>query len=51
MTAAIPAILSVWLIILIGFIADRTLTLDRQTIVQLTVYILTPALILYLKWM
>lgn len=46
MTAAIPAVLSVWLIILIGFIANKTLTLERQTITQLTVYILTPALIL-----
>ena len=45
MTVLLPAIVPVGLIILIGFIAARTLSLERQTLSQLTVYILVPALV------
>ena len=45
MTVLLPAIVPVGLIILIGFIAGKTLKLESQTLSQLTVYILTPALI------
>ncbi|MGK7876372.1 MAG: AEC family transporter [Xenococcaceae cyanobacterium] len=45
MTAFLPAVVPVGLIILIGFIAGRTLPLERQTLSLLTVYILAPALI------
>ncbi len=41
----LPAIASVSLIIFIGFIAGRTLSLERQTLSQLTIYLLVPALI------
>ncbi len=41
----LPAIAPVSLIIFFGFIAGRTLTLERQTLSQLTIYILVPALI------
>lgn len=45
MTALLPAILPISLIILIGYIAGKTLNLDYQTLSQLTIYILVPALI------
>jgi len=45
MTAFIAAIFSVGLIILIGFIAGKTLSLELQTLSQLTVYIMAPALV------
>ena len=45
MTALLPAILPIGLIILIGYIAGKTLNLDYQTLSQLTIYILVPALI------
>ena len=45
MSAFLPAIVPVSLIILIGFIAGRTLALERQTLSSLTVYVLSPALI------
>lgn len=41
----LPAIAPVSLIIFFGFIAGHTLTLERQTLSQLTIYILVPALI------
>lgn len=46
MTVLLPAIVPVGLIILIGFIAARTLTLESQTLSQLAIYILSPALII-----
>lgn len=45
MTALLPAIIPVSLIILIGFIAGRSLSLDPITLSQLGVYILAPALV------
>ncbi len=45
MTTLLPAVLPVGLIILIGFIVGRTLTLQRSTLSQLTLYTLSPALI------
>lgn len=45
MTAVLPALVPVGFIILIGFIAGRTLTLEKQTLSQLAIYILSPALI------
>lgn len=45
MTALLPVILPISLIILIGYIAGKTLNLDYQTLSQLTIYILVPALI------
>lgn len=45
MTALFPALLSVALIILIGFVAARTLPLEQQTLSKLVIYILSPALI------
>ncbi|MCU0536439.1 MAG: hypothetical protein MUD14_21335 [Hydrococcus sp. Prado102] len=45
MTALLPAIVPVSLIILIGFLAGRKLSLDPQTLSQLGVYILAPALV------
>ncbi|NEO16126.1 MAG: AEC family transporter [Moorea sp. SIO1F2] len=45
MTVLLPAVVSVGLIILIGFIAGRTLSLDKQTLSQVSLYILVPALI------
>lgn len=41
----ISAIFSLGLIILIGFIAGKTLNLELQTLSQLTVYIMAPALV------
>ncbi|WP_071517050.1 AEC family transporter [Geitlerinema sp. PCC 9228] len=45
MTVLLPAIAPVALIIGIGFIAGKTMSLHRQTLSQLAIYILTPALI------
>lgn len=45
MSALLPAIVPVALIILVGFIAGKTLQLERQTLSQLTLYVLVPALI------
>jgi len=44
MTVLLPAIVPVGLIILIGFIAGKTLTLESQTLSGLAIYILSPAL-------
>jgi len=46
MVALFSAMVSVGLIILVGFIAGRTLTLSRSTLSQLSVYILAPALVI-----
>ena len=46
MTVLLPAIVPIGLIILIGFIAGKTLTLESQTLSGLTIYILSPALII-----
>ncbi|MGF1478691.1 MAG: AEC family transporter [Cyanophyceae cyanobacterium] len=46
MSAFLPAILPVGLIILVGFVAQRSLALERQTLSQLIVYVLSPALII-----
>ena len=46
MSSLLFAIVPVWSIVLIGFIASRTLTLENQTLAQLTLYILVPALII-----
>ncbi|ELR97701.1 AEC family transporter [Gloeocapsa sp. PCC 73106] len=45
MTAFLPAIAPVALIILIGFIASRFLSLETQSLSEITVYILAPALV------
>lgn len=45
MTTLLPAILPVGLIILIGFIVGRTLPVQRSTLSQLVLYILSPALV------
>jgi malate permease and related proteins len=45
MTALLPAIIPVGLIIAIGFLAGRKLSLDPQTLSQLGIYILAPALV------
>lgn len=45
MSAFLPAVVPVSLIIIIGFIAGQTLSLERQTLSTLTVYVLSPALI------
>jgi predicted permease len=45
MNVIIPAVAPVGLIILIGFIAGRTLPLQHQTLSQLTFYILSSALV------
>lgn len=45
MTALLPAILPVSLIICIGYLAGKTLKLDYQTLSHLAIYILVPALI------
>jgi hypothetical protein len=45
LTVLLPAVVPVGLIILIGFIAGRTLSLEDKTLSQLTLYILAPALI------
>lgn len=46
MTTLLPAVLPVSLIILIGFIAGRTLPLQRSTLSQLALFILSPALVI-----
>lgn len=45
MTALLPAILPVSLIVCIGYMAGKTLKLDYQTLSHLAIYILVPALI------
>lgn len=45
MTTLIPAVLPVGLIIFIGFIVGRTLPLQRATLSQLALYVLSPALV------
>ena len=45
MTALLPAVLPVGLIILIGFIVGRNLPLQRSTLSQLALYVLSPALV------
>lgn len=45
MTAFLPAIAPVALIIIIGFLANRFLPLETQGLSQITVYILAPALV------
>ncbi|WP_019507609.1 AEC family transporter [Pleurocapsa sp. PCC 7319] len=46
MTTLLPAVLPVGLIILIGFIAGRTLPLQRSTLSQLALFVLSPALVI-----
>lgn len=46
MTTLLPAVLPVALIILIGFVVGRTLTLQRSTLSQVVLYILAPALVI-----
>ena len=46
MVALLPAVLPVGLIILIGSIAGRTLPIDRKTLSQLILYVLSPALVI-----
>ena len=46
MTTLLPAVLPVGLIILIGFIIGRTLPLQRSTLSQLALYVLSPALVI-----
>ncbi|VEP12716.1 putative permease [Hyella patelloides LEGE 07179] len=46
MVALLPAVLPVGLIILIGFIANKAISLERQTLSQLILYILSPALVI-----
>ncbi len=46
MTTLLSAVLPVGLIILIGFIAGRTLPLQPQTLSQLTLFVLSPALVI-----
>lgn len=45
MLPLLPAVIPVSLIILIGFIAGRTLPLDNQTVSKITLYVLSPALV------
>lgn len=45
MTTLLPAVLPVGLIILIGFIVGRTLSLQGATLSQLALYVLSPALV------
>ncbi len=45
MTVLLPAIIPVAFIIIIGVIAGKTLTIHKQTLSQLIVYILAPALV------
>ena len=44
MTTLLPAVLPVGLIILIGFVVGRTIPLQRSTLSQLALYVLSPAL-------
>ena len=46
MIALLPAVLPVGLIILIGFVAGRALSIERQTLSQLILYVLSPALVI-----
>ena len=45
MLTLLPAVLPVGLIILIGFIVGKTLDLERKTLSQLILYVLSPALV------
>ena len=45
MTTLLPAVLPVGLIILIGFIVGRTISLQPSTLSQLALYVLSPALV------
>ena len=45
MTTLLPAVLPVGLIILIGFIIGRNLSLERSTLSQIVLYVLSPALV------
>ena len=45
MTTLLPAVLPVGLIILVGFIIGRNLSLERSTLSQLALYTLSPALV------
>ena len=46
MTTLLPAVLPVGLIILIGFVVGRTISLQRSTLSQLALYVLSPALVI-----
>jgi malate permease and related proteins len=46
MTTLLPAVLPVGLIILIGFVVGRTLPLQRSTLSQLSLYVLSPTLVI-----
>ena len=46
MTTLLPAVLPVGLIILVGFVVGRTLSLQPQTLSQLTLFVLSPALVI-----
>ncbi|MEY4520606.1 MAG: hypothetical protein RLZZ499_3206 [Cyanobacteriota bacterium] len=46
MTTLLPAVLPVGLIILIGFVVGRTIPLQRSTLSQLSLYVLSPALVI-----
>ncbi len=46
MTTLLPAVLPVGLIILIGFIVGRTIPLQRSTLSQLALFVLSPALVI-----
>ena len=46
MPTLLPAVLPVGLIVLIGFIAGRTLPLERSTLSQVVLYVLSPALVI-----
>ncbi len=46
MTTLLPAVLPVGLIILVGFIVGRTLPLQRKTLSQLILFVLSPALVI-----
>ena len=45
MITLLPAVLPVGLIILIGFVVGRTISLQRSTLSQLALYVLSPALV------
>ncbi|MEM8832548.1 MAG: AEC family transporter [Cyanobacteria bacterium P01_G01_bin.19] len=46
MTTILPAVLPVGLIILVGFAVGKKLTLERSTLSQLVLYVLSPALVI-----
>ncbi|NJO98183.1 MAG: AEC family transporter [Pleurocapsa sp. CRU_1_2] len=46
MTTLLPAVLPVGLIILIGFVVGRTIPLQRSTLSQLSLFVLSPALVI-----